>query len=109
MSHGGPKGAAETKANRRPTCSGSTASLLDAFFPVAFTGLVRQTGTTVPSRHPRTPMASSTRWQSDCTCHAQGEYWVILHRSMAEYVHKSPDNQARALMAYFSGVLVRAC
>lgn len=26
---------------------------------------------------------------------------------MAEYVHKSPDNQARVLLAYFSGMMVR--
>lgn len=31
----------------------------------------------------------------------------MLHRSMAEYVHKSPDNQARMLLAYFSGMMVR--
>lgn len=37
----------------------------------------------------------------------QGEFWVTLHRSMAEYVHKSPDNQARSLLAYFSGMMVR--
>lgn len=36
----------------------------------------------------------------------QGEFWVMLHRSMAEYVHKSPDNQARMLLAYFSGMMV---
>lgn len=30
----------------------------------------------------------------------------MLHRSMAEYVHKSPDNQARTLLAYFSGMMV---
>lgn len=31
----------------------------------------------------------------------------MLHRSMAEYVHKSPDNQARMLLTYFSGMMVR--
>ncbi|CAM9160175.1 unnamed protein product [Scytosiphon promiscuus] len=36
----------------------------------------------------------------------KGEFWVMLHRSMAEYVHKSPDNQARTLLAYFSGMIV---
>eukprot|EP00903_Cladosiphon_okamuranus_P005503 g5484.t1 len=36
----------------------------------------------------------------------KGEFWVMLHRSMAEYVHKSPDNQARVLLAYFSGMMV---
>lgn len=37
----------------------------------------------------------------------QGEFWVMLHRSMADYVHKSPDNQARMLLTYFSGMMVR--
>ncbi|CAN0351213.1 unnamed protein product, partial [Ectocarpus sp. 12 AP-2014] len=36
----------------------------------------------------------------------KGEFWVMLHRSMAEYVHKSPDNQARMLLTYFSGMMV---
>ncbi|CAM9828579.1 unnamed protein product [Ectocarpus sp. 6 AP-2014] len=36
----------------------------------------------------------------------KGEFWVMLHRSMAEYVHKSPDNQARMLLTYSSGMMV---
>lgn len=30
----------------------------------------------------------------------------MLHRNMAVYVHKSPDNMARMLLAYFSGMVV---
>lgn len=33
----------------------------------------------------------------------KGEFWTILHRSFCEYVHKSPDNVARGLSAYFTG------
>lgn len=36
----------------------------------------------------------------------QGEFWVMMHRAMATYIHKSPDNQARVLLAYFSGMMV---
>jgi hypothetical protein len=31
----------------------------------------------------------------------EGETWVVLHRSLAEYLHHSPDNNARTLLAYF--------
>lgn len=47
-----------------------------------------------------------TRWPSRPRGFPQGEFWVMLHRSMAEYIHKSPDNQARMLLAYFSGMMV---
>ncbi|CAM9333771.1 unnamed protein product [Phaeothamnion confervicola] len=32
----------------------------------------------------------------------KGEFWVVLHRSYAEYLTESPDNVARMLMTYFS-------
>jgi Core-2/I-Branching enzyme len=36
----------------------------------------------------------------------KGGYWVVLHRSFAEYIHHSPDNVARSLLWYFSSAFV---
>jgi Core-2/I-Branching enzyme len=36
----------------------------------------------------------------------KGGYWVVLHRSFAEYIHHSPDNVARSLLWYFSSSFV---
>ncbi|CAM9260344.1 unnamed protein product [Choristocarpus tenellus] len=36
----------------------------------------------------------------------KGEFWMVLHRSFCRYVTSSPDNVARSLIAYFSGMRV---
>eukprot|EP00611_Tribonema_gayanum_P024033 TRINITY_DN519_c0_g1_i1.p1 TRINITY_DN519_c0_g1~~TRINITY_DN519_c0_g1_i1.p1 ORF type:complete len:304 (-),score=39.02 TRINITY_DN519_c0_g1_i1:439-1350(-) len=33
-----------------------------------------------------------------------GELWVVLHRDLAEYLHNSPDNTSRSLLAYLRHV-----
>lgn len=33
----------------------------------------------------------------------KGEFWVVLHRSLADYIHDSPDNVARSVSLYLAG------
>mmetsp|Transcript_2589 Transcript_2589/g.3850 ORF Transcript_2589/g.3850 Transcript_2589/m.3850 type:complete len:381 (-) Transcript_2589:40-1182(-) len=36
----------------------------------------------------------------------KGEFWVVLHRSLAEYIHHSRDNVALSLQIYFSSTYI---
>ncbi|CAM9417835.1 unnamed protein product [Phaeothamnion confervicola] len=36
----------------------------------------------------------------------KGDFWVVLHRSFAEYVQQAPDNAARLLLNYMASVQV---
>lgn len=82
------------------------------YFSVGDGGVINVHQSSPPRKYPRSPQPSNVATpRAGRPAHArfpQGEFWVMLHRSFAEYVHKSPDNQARMLLAYFSGMMVRS-
>ena len=87
-------------------------SFYRSYFSVGAGGVTNVRQSSPPLKYPRSPQPSNVVTpRAGRPAHArfpQGEFWVMLHRSFAEYVHKSPDNQARMLLAYFSGMMVRS-
>eukprot|EP00611_Tribonema_gayanum_P013757 TRINITY_DN24977_c0_g1_i1.p1 TRINITY_DN24977_c0_g1~~TRINITY_DN24977_c0_g1_i1.p1 ORF type:complete len:372 (-),score=31.25 TRINITY_DN24977_c0_g1_i1:34-1149(-) len=57
-------------------------------------------------QHAPKPMRGVARPPPDLFDVYKGEFWVVLHRSLAEYIHHSPDNVARSVYLYLAATYI---